>query len=134
MILPKKALGSSIIVIVGFSFVLSMLLFAILTVSYSDRHEYCSEISFSSQANCETRSDKIRITFRNDGTLDMYYEINSELDSKKNIILAGKLNELEFEAEPTYKIVPHVLGDDGNLYACLSQVIYTSSGGLPKCN
>ncbi|MEC8221079.1 MAG: hypothetical protein VX028_03315 [Nanoarchaeota archaeon] len=133
MNIGSKALGSSLIVVISFSFLVSLLLFGIFNVTYSDRHEFCSDVSMRVTPNCETRQENIRLTLANDGSINMYYEVNSEIDSVTNVILSSSSEEVEFEKDSTYKIVPHVKGEDGELYACVTQTQYVGTAEVPKC-
>ncbi len=133
MKIASKALGSSLIIVLFFSFFLSLLLYGIFNVTYSDRHDYCSSVSMSVQPTCETRDEKIKVTLRNDGSRIMYYEINSELDSVKNVVMPSTVESVIVEMESKYKLIPYVKGDDESLYACITQTKYVSSSGAIEC-
>jgi hypothetical protein len=133
MILTKKAIGSSLIVLVVFSLLISILLFTILNVTFSDRHEFCKEITLESRVTCEARQEKMELSMRNDGDINAYYEINGIMDSEVQILLPNTLENIKIDKEDSYKVVPHVKGEDGKLYACVSQTVFLSSRGVEKC-
>jgi hypothetical protein len=134
MILNKKAIGSSIIIMLVFSLILSFLLFTILNVTFSDRHEFCQNVNMDVRAVCENRNEEITLSIRNDGSINMYYEINEILDSEVQVLLPNSLEEIKIEQEDTYKVVPYVKGEDEKLYACVAQMVFVPAGGdLEKC-
>lgn len=132
MIVSKKAIQTYLLVIIGISFIVSILLFLTIEVIYEEDHRLCQDISYDYEVVCKQQGG-YTVVVENTGRHPLSFEMNGEVDSDFFVDVGSDNRFSVISSSGTAIGVPIVFDENQNSHYCRSRQERTNVEVLSTC-